>query len=163
MSVGLILATINLSFINATSKDTVTLVAGTSIALETLSTINTNQASAGQIVDFKVRQDISVDGKVVIKAGTIAKGQILRANKPKEIGKEGFLEIQIKSVTAVDGQEILLTGGNVNSSGDSKQTLSIVLGVVVCILFLLMKGKDAEVPAGYTTVANTAVNTDIAI
>jgi len=126
----------------------VPLNAGTPIPLETLSMIRSDQVIPGQVIDFRVKYDIKSDDQVIIPAGTIAKGQVMRAQKAKGLGKEGFVEIQIKSVQAVDGQEIFLTGGNLYNEGEDKQTLSIVLGVFVCILFLTMKGKNAEVPPG---------------
>ena len=139
----------------------VVLTAGTTIPLETVSMIQSDLVSPGQMVDFKVSYDVKVDEVVVIPAGSIARGQVTRADKAKAIGKEGFVEIQIKSVQAVDGQEIFLTGGNVYQEGDNKQTLSIVLGVLVCILFLLIKGKNAVVPAGYEVSSTVATNTTI--
>ena len=112
----------------------------------------------GQVVDFRVKTDVKVDNKVVIAAGAIAKGQVVRGQKAKGLGKEGFVEIQIKSVRAVDGQEVYLSGGNVYQEGDDQQTLAIVLGVFVCILFLFLKGKNATVPSGFqlnSSVAST--------
>lgn len=137
--------------------------AGTNIPLETVSTIQSDLVSVGQTIDFRVRYDVKVDGKVVIAAGSTAKGQVLRAQKAKGLGKEGFVEIQIKSVTAADGQEVFLTGGNVYQEGDDKQTLSIVLGVLVCILFLTMKGKNAQVPAGFQVTPSVATNMSIKV
>ncbi len=102
-----------------------------------------------------------VDDIVVIPGGSIAKGQVMRAERPKAIGKEGFVEIQIKSVTAADGKEVNLTGGNVYQEGEDKQTLAIVLGVFVCILFLLMKGKNAQVPQGFQIESSVATTTTI--
>jgi hypothetical protein len=139
----------------------VTLPAGTSIPLETVSMIHSQFAMPGQIIDFRVRHDIRVDDKVVIPAGSIAKGQIMRAAPAKGLGKEGFVEVHIKSVTAVDGSEIYLTGGNLFQEGEDRQTLAILLGVLVCILFLTMKGKNAEIPAGYEVNALTATNNQI--
>lgn len=139
----------------------VVLTSGTSIPLETVSAIQSDLVSAGQMIDFKVRYDVKVDDVVVIPAGSIARGQVTRADKAKAIGKEGFVEIQIKSVQAVDGQEIYLTGGNVYQEGDNKQTLAIVLGVLVCVLFLLIKGKNAVVPSGYEVMSTVASNTTI--
>jgi len=126
----------------------VVLRAGTPIPLETISEINSGFLMTGQIIDFRIRSDIMVDGKVVIRGGTIAKGQVVRVQKAKGVGKEGYVEIQIKSVTAVDNQIVLLSGGSLYQDGDNKQTLAIVLGVLVCILFLLIKGKNAIIPPG---------------
>lgn len=139
----------------------VVLKAGTSIPLETVSMIQSDLVTVGQTIDFTVRQDVEVNDQVVIPSGSIAKGQVIRAQQPKAIGKEGFVEIQIKSVTAVDGQEVFLTGGNVYQEGEDKQTLSIILGVFVCILFLLMKGKNAQVPPGFQIDASVATTTTI--
>lgn len=139
-------------------KSGVVLNAGTNINLETVSTIQSDMVIVGQIVDFRVKSDVKVDDKVVIAAGAIAKGQVVRGQKAKALGKEGFVEIQIKSVRAVDGQEVYLSGGNVYQEGDDQQTLAIVLGVFVCILFLFLKGKNATVPSGFqlnSSVAST--------
>jgi hypothetical protein len=141
----------------------VILPSGTSVAMETVSAINSKDATVGQIVEFKIKADIKVGEKVVIAAGSIAKGQITRAQHTKAIGKEGFIEVQIKSVTAVDGQEVFLANSNLYKEGDNKQTLSIVLGVLACVLFLLLKGKDAEVAPGYQVIASVAANTNIKV
>jgi hypothetical protein len=70
------------------------------------------------------------------------------------------VEVNIKSVTAVDGQQVILSGGTYQE-GEDRQTLAIILGVVVCILFLTMKGKDAEIPAGYSVDGTVAQNIEI--
>ena len=139
----------------------VVLKAGTSIPLETVSTIQSDLVTPGQIIDFMVRQDVIANDVVVVPRGSIAKGQVMRAEKPKAIGREGFVEIQIKSVTAVDGTEIMLTGGNIYQEGEDRQTLSIVLGVLVCILFLLLKGRSAQVPQGFQVESSVASTTTI--
>lgn len=155
----LIVSILSMSF--TMHAEGVVLNAGTSVMLETMSTISSATIAPGQIVDFRVRYDIKVGDKVAIAAGSIAKGQVLRAQKSKGLGKEGFVEIQLKSVKSVDGQDLPLTAGNVFQEGENKQTLSIVLGVLVCILFLTMKGKNAEVPAGYETSSSIAVTSTV--
>lgn len=139
----------------------VQLPAGTTIPLETVSMINSQFAMPGQVIDFRVRYDVKADDQVVIPAGSIAKGQVVRSKPAKGLGQEGFVEIQIRSVTAVDGTEIYLTGGNVFQEGEDRQTLAILLGVLVCILFLTMKGKNAEIPGGYEVNAITATSNQI--
>jgi hypothetical protein len=149
-----------MSFHSRENGETV-LNAGTMVALETISVIKSNSVLIGQIIDFRVPYDVKVDNKVVIAAGSMARGQVMSAQRAKGIGQAGFVEVQIRSVTAVDGQEILLTGGNLNQEGEDKQTLAIVLGVFVCVLFLTIKGKDAQVPPGYHVRSAVAMTTTI--
>jgi hypothetical protein len=146
-----------------TGDGEVTLNAGTIVSLETVSMIQSDFVSVGQTIDFRVKYDVKVDNKTVIPAGAIAKGQVMRAQKAKGLGKEGFVEIQIKSVTAVDGQEVFLNGGNVYQEGENQETLAIVLGIFVCILFLTIKGKNAQVPPGYQVTSSVATTMSIKI
>ncbi len=141
----------------------VVLNAGTNVALETISMIRSDQVSVGQTIDFKVKYDVKSGDAVVIRAGSIAKGQVSRAKKAKGVGKEGFVEVKIKSVTAVDGQEVFLSGGNVYQEGQDKETTALVLGLVVCLLFLTIKGKNAEVPPGYEVTSNVASSVTVKI
>ncbi|MFM6948980.1 MAG: hypothetical protein ACKOWQ_08205 [Aquirufa sp.] len=140
----------------------VNLPAGTRIELETVQTIN-SQTQIGESIDFKVRADVSVDGKVVIKAGSIAKGTVMSSSKPKGLGKEGKVEIQVKNVTAADGKIVPLSASSISREGEDKATISILLGLFVCFLFLFMKGKDGVIPAGTTTDAVVASNMKIAV
>lgn len=158
----MIAAILSLSF-TTVENQAVVLPAGTQILLENVNNIQSSTITAGQIVDFRVVYDVKVNQKVLVKAGTIAKGQVIRVQKSGSIGKPGKIDIAIKSVTAVDGQEIYLTGGNINEEGDDKQTLSIVLGVFICIFCLFIKGKDAVIAPGTQLNASVASETSVAI
>ena len=152
----------NMSF-RVSPYSEVILTAGTMIPLETIGTISSENLTAGQTIDFKVRTDVKVGDKVVIQAGSIAKAQVSIVKQPKGLGKEGFVELQIKSVQSVDGKTVNLSSGSISKSGDDKAGLSIVLGVFVCILFLLIKGKNAEIPAGYQVDAVVASNVTVTV
>ncbi|MBX7052874.1 MAG: hypothetical protein K1X54_12620 [Flavobacteriales bacterium] len=158
----LVVAILFMSF-KINGKGEIILQAGTNVALETTNMIQSDMVAVGQIIDFRVKYDVKVDGKTVIAAGSLAHGQVMRAQKPKGIGKPGSVDIQIKTVTAVDGQEVFLSGGNVYQEGEERQTEAILLGIFVCILFLAMKGKNAQVPAGYQVSSSVATTMTIAI
>ncbi len=158
----LIVSVLTMSF-KMRGNGEVVLNAGTNIALETVSVIQSDLVNVGQTIDFRVKYDVKVEGKTVVSAGSIAKGQVVRAQKAKGLGKEGFLEIQVKSVTAADGQEVFLSGGNVYQEGADKQTAAILLGVFVCVLFLFMKGKNAQVPPGYQVSSSVATTMTIKV
>ena len=155
----LIAAIMCLSF-NIKSQGEVTLNAGTPIPIETTQMLNSKYLTPGQTIDFRVKYDVKVEDKTVIAAGTTVKGQVMRAQKAKGLGAEGFVEIQIKSVQAVDGQQVFLSGG-LYQEGEDKQMLSILLGVLVCLLLLLIKGENAEIPAGFSVDASVATTMKI--
>lgn len=155
----IILAFMNLSF--ALADGEVVLKAGTYIPLEVMSEITTENMTVGQMIDFKVTKDVMVGKDVVIPFGSVAKGQVTRFEKRKGIGKGASMQIQLKSVTAKDGTEVTLTGGNLSEKGEDKLVLSIVLTVLVCPLFLLLKGKQAVIPAGTAISASVATDTYI--
>lgn len=165
MSVLFSLVLTMMSFIvtEPTAPYSIKLPAGTAVPLETTQMISSESLQVGQMVDLRVTSDVKVEGKVVIPAGSIAKGLVSRADKPKAIGKEGRIEIQIKSVKAVDGQDIPLSGGSLFKEGDNKQTLAIVLGIFLCLLCLLIKGKDAIIPIGTSLTSNVASNSEIEV
>jgi sporulation protein YlmC with PRC-barrel domain len=138
--------------------DKVTLNAGTPIVLETLKVIKSDAVSVGEVIDLRVKFDVKVGESVVIKAGSIAQGQVIKAQKAKGLGKPGQLEIQVNTIQTIDGQVIPLAGGNISREGEDKTTEAVVLGIILCILFLTIKGKNAEVPM-YTQINAAAAGT----
>ena len=137
--------------------------AGTRIELETVQSISSELIQAGESVDFKVRADVSINGVVVVKAGTLAKGVVINSDHAKGIGKEGNVEIQVKSVPAVDGSFLPLSSNSIARKGENSAVLSIVLGVLVCLLFLLIKGKNGVIPAGTSVEAIVAANSKVVV
>jgi len=159
LSLFLAVSFLSLSF--QVSATPVKLNAGTSIPLETVSTIRSSGLTTGQVIDFRVRGDVRVGDKVVIKAGTLAKGQVVRTKSSGVFGAPAAIEIQIKSVIAADGQEVFLSGGNINQEGESKLVLSLVLTLFICPLCLFIKGGAVEVPSGTSIIS--AVATEIVV
>lgn len=143
-------------------KEVVTLKSGTPVVLTTTTSLTSKNVIAGSTVDFKVVSDVIADGKVVIPAGTIAKGQVSHANKASALGKGGDLSIAVNAVNASDGTLVPLSGGQISDNGDSKLGLAIVCGL--CTLFgFLIHGSQAEIPAGAQVQAVVMSNTSVAL
>ena len=137
------------------------LKAGTMVNLELISEV-TSDMKAGQTVDFRVTTDVKADGVVVIPAGSIAKGQILSASKNKLLGGEGEVTVQVKSVNAIDGTRVALSGSSLTAEGENALVLSIVL-TLLCWFGFLLKGGKGVIAAGTSFDAMVASNTDIAL
>ena len=133
----------------------VALMAGTSIPLELQETISSKTIYEGQTVQFKVKADLIQNGLLLVKAGEILSGIVVKAEKASELGKEGQLHIRVNQVPATDGQMIPLSG-NIYKEGENRSRESIGIAALIFWPALFMKGKEAEIPAG------SIFNTDVA-
>ena len=137
------------------------LPAHTAIMIQCNDTISTKNIASGATVHFSVVNDIkNSDGLVLIKAGTPVSAQISFVEENGMIGKSGKLTISDFHTTAIDGTYIPLSG-TVSSNPEDKMVLSIVLSILVCPLFLLLKGGEGSLPAGTIKTAYTI--TDISV
>ena len=143
------------------TNEGVVLNSGKEILLATTSPVYSELAQMGEIVKLRVLQDVKIGDKVVIREGTPATGQVMRLQKAKGNGKPGIIEIQLKSTTAVDGQEIFLSGGNIIKTGEDKSSQAMILAAVVCILFLTMKGEEAIVNTNHRVTAYSSATVTI--
>ena len=137
----------------ATTK--VLLPVGTVVDLTFDTAITPETAAVGQSVTLKVTNDVKINGRVLIAAGTTATGEVVQSSKSGAVGKEAQISVTVKQVAAVDGSVVPLSGTKA-VIGESHQTSSIVITLLCCILGLLKKGGKAEIPAGSalrTTVA----------
>lgn len=131
----------------ATAQEKVTIPEGTRLAVKVQETLSSETAKQGQLVRFEVVRDVQVKGKAVIKAGAPAVGEVTRVASKKMIGREGELQVTIRYATAVDGSQVPLRA-SLEQKGEGKLETTVVLGVVLCPLFLMMKGEEAVIPAG---------------
>lgn len=134
---------------NNKKQGTITIPAGTPIILKNAETINSSAIAIGSTVSFTVVSDVKVDDKVVVKAGSLADAQISYSKKKNYAGISGEVVVSDFSVHAVDGTYIPLRA-TLSSRGEEKVGLSVGLGFFLCLLFLLIKGEDAIIPAGST-------------
>jgi hypothetical protein len=136
-----------LPYHTATAQTQVTIPDGTRVAVQALEGVSSESAKMGQTIRFEVVRDVMVNGNVVIKAGAPAIGEVLKAESKRAVGREGTLWVGIRYATAVDGTHVPRRA-SLEEKGEERFGLSIALGVVLCPLFLLMKGKEAAIPAG---------------
>jgi hypothetical protein len=87
----------------------ITLRSGTAISLTLNEEVNGDEVEIGNSVEFMVRSHVTVNGQVVIAAGSIAEGMVKDVTKSCDSCKKGDcakLTIVVETVQAVDGQNI---------------------------------------------------------
>ena len=106
-----------MAFANSTSATTdacpvlddalITLPAGTTVSLSLNEELNSDDFFVGNAIDFMVRSNVTVNGKVLIAAGTFAEGTITSVKNSCK-GECPEITISVDNVQAVDGQRVNL-------------------------------------------------------
>jgi len=141
--------------IASSSEGKVKLKAHTPITIRCDKEINTRDIVSGSEVKFSVLADVKdSNDMILIKAGSPVTAQISFARSKGMIGRSGEVTISDFHTVAVDGAYVPLSA-SVSAKAEDKTVLSIVLSVVICPLFLLLNGDDAQVSVGTTKTAYT--------
>lgn len=148
------------SVVFAQPKPKVQLPVGTVVDLAFDSPVSPTTSTIGQTVTLRVMSPVLVNGATVIAAGAIAQGEVTIAQKSGSIGKEAQIGVMVRQVVAVDGTLVPISG-NKSVLGENKQTSSLVITLLCCILGLLQKGGSAEIAAGSAVRATVAAPVEI--
>lgn len=140
--------------------ETVSVPSGTRVFIELDQRVTSKKKHnrPGSFVKAHVWHDVVVDGRTIIKAGTPAMVQVGHIKGAKVAGVKGHVELQALQVPAVDGSELMLTGGY-DQSGKNLTALSVTLAVLVFVPLIFLKGKQAKLHPGTifdASVANQA-------
>ncbi len=129
---------------------------GTIIILKSLNIISSNTTMDGESIDFFCAENLVVNNKLIIKKNSKVTGKVESSDKSRSLGKGGSLKIIFNYITAIDGQNIPISGVYNYVKGENKSGTAIGLSLVLSPFFLLLKGKEANIPIGslievYTT------------
>ncbi len=95
----------------------VELPAGTPVFLELNQKLECSEIQEGHSINFKVTQDVVVEGEILIRTGSIAKGEVT-VLKASTYNGGAEVRIELKYVRAVDGQQVALNGNELVATGD---------------------------------------------
>jgi len=116
----------------------------------------------GSFVNAHVWRDVVVNGKTVVTAGTLVMVQVGEIKGAKVAGIKGHVELKALQVLAVDGGDLMLTGGY-DQSGKSLMALSITLAVVIFVPLIFIKGKQAKLESGTVFDAMVSQPTEVQV
>lgn len=127
---------------------------GTRVTVRLMQNVSSATAQEGDLLALEVTEDIVVDGKVLVKQGTPARGTVTGVQRKRRMGRSGNLSYTVTETWATDGSAIRLRATLDRAAGSSVgSTLAITAGVAVVVpvvapFVLLRKGKDILVANG---------------
>ena len=129
--------------------------AHTPVIIRATKTISSEQIQSGDIIYFKTVENVKDRaGNILIAANSPVQTEVF-FQKSKMIGKAGKLSISDFHTKAVDGTYVPLSA-SISIEAEDKSDMSLLLGLLICPLFLLMKGEEAVLHAGATRTVYTA-------
>jgi hypothetical protein len=120
---------------------------GTEFTVTTTEEISSKSATEGDPINFKVAEDVKINGHVVIAEGTLVKGVVANAKKSGMMGRGGNLAIRVESTMTVDNQKVKLRSSK-GKEGDDKTGTTVALVVLFGPLGFLKHGKNATIKSG---------------
>ena len=104
--------------------------------------------NVGRPIQFEVAEDVVVDGATVFRRGALAVGHLSDFKSAGAYGRHATLEFTFDTATAVDGQQIPVTGEIQQSKGGQSSDQLASIARTQPLVGLLMKGGDVLIRAG---------------
>ena len=120
---------------------------GTLIRLALLDHLSSATNNADDAVNLEVTEDVKVGDVIAIPKGATARGHVVEAQPKRRMGRAGKLNFSVDYVKAPDGSNVRLRASSARAGEDKSGTV-IVGTVLLGGLFLLMRGKDVDIPKG---------------
>jgi hypothetical protein len=131
-----------------------TLPSNTDVLLRLNDQLSTQTSRTGDNFPLTVVNDVMVDGRVVIPAGTRAVGQVTWRTGRGGFGKAGKMEIQLRYIE-LNGRRIPISGFHrQEGDGNTAGTVGAVIGAGI-VGGLLVRGSHARIPEGREFTART--------
>jgi hypothetical protein len=120
---------------------------GTIIRLALLDSLSSATNEVDDPIHFEVTEDVKVGEVVAIPKGLSATGHVVEVEPKRRLGRAGKLNFSVDYVRAPDGTNLRLRASSVRK-GEEKSGTVIVGTVLLSPLFLIMRGKDINIPKG---------------
>ncbi len=140
----------------------VTLPLGTIVVVRLDEQVSGKTHTVGASIGASVARDVIIDSVVVIRVGTPVDVSVAQSNKAGMVGQAGGIAVNIEQTQTADNQIVFLRGA-FSAEGQGSTGASVGAGVVLCPLFLMMKGQEGVLKAGteYLTKTQNAVNVQV--
>lgn len=135
----------------------VAIPAGTLVPIRFLSTLSSKNNKAGEAFDFQISENVFLDNKLIIPVNSEGVGEITKAKRATILSRPGKLEIEFKSVSALDGTSLSLILGEKAEEENKRLYVAVGAGILGFIILsnpiglvfgALIPGKNVKIEEG---------------
>lgn len=129
------------------STSTLKIPDGTPLRLSLMDNLNSDTNQVDDPVHLEVTEDVKLGDVVAIPRGSTATGHVVEVEPRRRLGRAGKLNFMVDYIKAPDGTNLRLRASSTRKGEDKTGTV-IVGSVLLSPLFLIMRGKDINIPKG---------------
>jgi hypothetical protein len=138
-------------------REEVVIPAGTLVPIRFLSTLSSKDNKTGETFNFQIAENVFLDNKLIIPDNSEGVGEITKANKATILSRPGKLEIEFKSLSALDGTSLSLILGEKAEEENKRLYVAVgagILGLIILsspvglVLGALVPGKNVKIEEG---------------
>ena len=135
----------------------VVIPAGTLVPIRFLSTLSSKNNKTGETFNFQISENVFLDNKLIIPVNSEGVGEITKAKKATLLSRPGKLEIEFKSLSALDGTSLNLILGEEAEEKNKRLYVAVgagILGLIILsspvglVLGALVPGKNVKIEEG---------------
>ena len=132
------------------------------VELEFVDAASSRTAKSGDIVKIRLAEPLTIDGRIVVPAGTTGAAEVIQASKARMMGKAGELTMAARYLE-MQGVKIPLKRFQFGrSSGRSNTTETMIATALIGLPGMLISGGNIDVAPGARANAVVARETFIA-
>lgn len=124
----------------------VVLQAGTVIPLVLRQQLSTKINAKGDLFEMSVAEDVRVNDRIVIPAGTRAVGELTRCEPKGAFGRSG--KIEARALYVVFGDRALRTTGAISARGKGAPAETVLTTIAAGTLAFVVTGRSATIETG---------------
>ena len=128
------------------TKLEVVLTEGTPLHVVTTQAITSKTANLNDVINFKVDEDVVVNGQVVIRKGTPALGSVMHATKGGYMGSLANSEFRSNRTQTADEAQVKLRAAKGDEGDDETNKVAVL--TMISPLGLFKKGGEAKIEEG---------------
>ena len=131
--------------------------AGTLVPVRFLSTLSSKNNKTGETFNFQIAENVFLDNKLIIPDNSEGVGEITKAKKATLLSRPGKLEIEFKSLSALDGTSLSLILGEKAEEENKRLYVAVGAGILGLIILsspiglvfgALVPGKNVKIEEG---------------
>ena len=135
----------------------VVIPAGTLVPVRFLSTLSSKNNKTGETFNFQIAENVFLDNKLIIPDNSEGVGEITKAKKATLLSRPGKLEIEFKSLSALDGTSLSLILGEKAEEENKRLYVAVGAGILGLIILsspiglvfgALVPGKNVKIEEG---------------